>query len=230
MQSIKNINKDLSIINYSVSSVSSGIQRISKRKKCFIYGVSVKNSIKQAKKVLEKKPDYLLKVELDYLSYFVKVFESSHIHGIYRLKYRNFLEIYNKAFKSLEARSKNERNRVVEIGKSIDIESKIQLSFELVHSNFILIEKKIKILKEKDKFDPNRIKSLMRGIGQIVNHLTQCYHFETCYIISSQEFDLSDLNDFIDELNEFNNSIMNEDSFIDFFQDFVGEYERSVYA
>lgn len=225
----KNRNKDLSVINDSVNHVSSGVQYISKKKKYFVYGQNMRFNINQAKKIIEKNPDYLLVAELKYLSYFVEVFESSNVHEQYKLKYTNFFEIYKKAFKSLKIRSKNERDRVIEIGKSIEIESKIQLSFELVSSNFVIIEEKIKEL-QKNKFNPKKIKNVMMGIGRIVNYLTSCYYFELGYIKSLSEIDLSELDDFIFELNEFNQKIQKSNCFIDFFQDFMGDYETPIYA
>lgn len=220
MKADSKLESDLEIINESVRSVSTKLRHFSRKRKCFIYGSEVRNEISNARKIIQKKPEYLIESEINYLSYFVKAFEDSHIHDSYRLKLFHFLEIYKKGLFAIENRIDNERNRIVEIKESIDKESKIQLTFELVYNNFMLVKKKIMKLQEEDIMDINRIKSFIRGIGQVVNHLTQCYVFEFDYIFS-EDFSVEELDEFIEELNEFNSSIQDENDFIDFFENFV---------
>ncbi len=226
----KQVNQDLEVINNSMTSISSNIQDITRKKKWFIYGLGVKHSLDEAKKIITKNPSYLLRDEIDYLKHLVKIFEGSYVHGCYKLKFTEWLEIYGKGLGSLKSRSNTERSRVVELGKSIDTESKIQLTFQLIRSNFLLVEKEIVKLQEIAIFDTSKIKSLMRGIGQIVNHLTRCYYFEFAYITSSNNFKLAELEEFIEDLNEFNNVLNKEDSFINFFENFVGNENETIHA
>lgn len=215
---------DLEVITNSVNSVSSNVQTISPKRKLIMYGDQIIMNIGRIKEIVQKKPYYLLESEIDYLIFYINTFEKSHFHGGFKLKFHDLFELYKKGLNSLENRSEKERDRVIELGKSIEIESKIQLAFKLIHSNFNLIEQGINEYQQQNRFDPNKIKSLMRGIGQVANHLSMCYYFEFSYFdsqISKNKFELGDLNDFIEDLNDFNNYLIKKDSFIEFFENFL---------
>ncbi|MFB6199606.1 MAG: hypothetical protein ABEJ83_01900 [Candidatus Nanohaloarchaea archaeon] len=182
----KNLN-DIKTVNRAGQSMSDNVEYISKRQQYIIYQHKhgIRKEIEDAEEIVNEKPNYMVKEEIDFLQLFIDEFSKAEEQESYNLENESYLKLYRSLLGALESRMDQERLNLKEENDN-EIAPQIQHIFYLIDS---AVEKEFQKVEnnwtELIKGDSNVDKSA-RKVNWLLKQLVRAYKLEFDYMNSRE--------------------------------------------